>query len=81
MSKPAALADYFLDSTVVDLIVQMQVRKNRKNIERTMKQIQRILAELREEKTILRRLERGEVFEREIVVSDVESGKVYETEL
>ena len=81
MSKPAALADYFLDSTVVDLIVQMQVRKNRKNIERTMKQIQRILAELREEKTILRRLERGEVFEREIVESDVESGKVYETEL
>ena len=46
-----------------------------------MKQIQRILAELREEKTILRRLERGEVFEREKVVSDVESGKVYETEL
>lgn len=66
MSKPAALADYFLDSTVVDVIVQMQVRKNRKNVERTMKQIQGILAELRDEKAILRRMERGEVFEQEI---------------
>lgn len=66
MSKPAVLADYFLDSTIVDVIVQMQIRKNRKNVERTMKQIQGILAELRDEKAILRRMQRGEVFEKEI---------------
>lgn len=61
ISRPAIIADFFLDSTVVDVYIQMQIRKNRKNVERTMRQVQGILAELREEKAALRQMEREEI--------------------
>lgn len=58
--KPAVLADYFLQNRLVSIIIQMQIRKNKKTVEKTINQVLRIIAELRQEKHYLRTLERGE---------------------